>query len=440
MSMARILIVEDERLVAAYIEKMVVGLGYEVAGVVSTGEDAVREAIRESPDLVLMDIMLRGSMDGITASDEIRKRAPIPIIFLTAYADGQTIERAKATEPSGYLLKPFEEKDLHTAIEISLHKHRVNMQLKERERWLSTILASISDGVVSADGEERIGFMNAVAESLIGRTKDDCLGKKLADVLHLVDEKSGRRIRLSLPGGDGRNKIPALEGRRLLLIRKDRRMPVEIGAASIGGGTSAGDGVVLLLRDISQQREEERKLAFQAIHDPLTELPNRILFNDRLTLALTAAARRKQMIAVLMLDLDHFKEVNDTLGHAAGDLLLKSVGNRLFKLLRKSDTIARIGGDEFIVLLPDILRVEMAVRVAGRIQRALKRALNVGERKIPVSASIGIAVYPGDGENAETLTRNADIAMYAAKEAGRNTYRLYSRIPSLVARPGGGPE
>ena len=179
MNKRRILVVEDERLVAKHIENMVRGLGYDVAAVEATGEDAVRTALEKLPDLVLMDIMLRGEMDGITASEQIWDQAAIPVVYLTAYADESTLERAKVTEPFGYLLKPFEERELYTAIEMALYKHKMDMRLKERERWLATILASIGDGVISTDKEGRVSFMNSVAETLTGRKKVDCLGKGL---------------------------------------------------------------------------------------------------------------------------------------------------------------------------------------------------------------------------------------------------------------------
>ena len=190
---------------------------------------------------------------------------------------------------------------------------------------------------------------------------------------------------------------------------------------------------MLVFRDVTQRKRQEERLAFLAIHDSLTELPNRVLFNDRLTLALANAARRKKEIAVLMLDLDRFKQINDTLGHSVGDRLLKSVAERLPGLLRKSDTIARLGGDEFMVLLPEISNPGSAGRVARRILRAFKQPFDLKDRKIPITASIGIASYPRDGEDVESLTKNADIAMYAAKEGGRNTYKLY-------APPDPGPE
>jgi len=427
MNKKRILVVEDERLVAKHIENMVWGLGYEVAAVEATGEDAVRTALEKLPDLVLMDIMLQGEMDGITASEQIWDRAAIPVVYLTAYADESTLERAKVTEPFGYLLKPFEERELYTAIEMALYKHKMDMRLKERERWLATILASIGDGVISTDKEGKVSFMNSVAETLTDRKKVDCLGKGLVEVLDLVGEKTGKKVPVSVPKIAGKKPwLPTDQS--LILLRPDGKLPVEIGAALIRDEKDNIDGTVLVFRDITQRKQQEQRLNFLAIHDSLTELPNRTLFNDRLTLALASASRRGQKIAVMMLDLDRFKKVNDTLGHSVGDRLLKSVAERLLRVFRKGDTIARLGGDEFMILLSDVSHVEAAVRAAERTIKAFKKAFDLKDRKIHITASIGVAIHPGDGEDAETLTRNADTAMYAAKEESRDTFKLFSQL------------
>jgi len=432
MNKRRILIVEDERLVAKHIENMVRGLGYEVAGVAATGKDAVRIALGTLPDLVLMDIMLRGDMDGITASEQIWDKAALPVVYLTAYADEATLERAKVTDPFGYLLKPFEERELYTAIEMALYKHKTDRVLKERERWLSTILTSIGDGVISTDRESRVTFMNSVAEGLTGRRKDECLGRDLDEVLAIVGEKTGRRVAFSArKTSRKREGIP--DGQVLLLLRGADKIPVEIGAALIRDEKDRVDGTVLIFRDVTERRLQQERLAFLAIHDSLTELPNRVLFNDRLTLALANAARLKREIAVLMLDLDRFKKVNDTVGHSVGDRLLKSIAERLGRLLRKSDSIARLGGDEFMILLPEISGPGAAGRVARRILRAFKQPFDLKDQKISITVSIGIASFPRDGEDVESLTKKADIAMYAAKEGGRNTFKLY-------ASPAPGPE
>lgn len=180
------------------------------------------------------------------------------------------------------------------------------------------------------------------------------------------------------------------------------------------------------MMDITQRKQSEEIIRYQAVYDQLTGLPNRLLFNQRLLAALTKARNSQKMLAVMFLDLDKFKKINDTLGHAAGDLLLESFAARISDSLRSTDTVARWGGDEFTVLLPEIISLEDAVKMAQRIQENLKPVFKLEEQSLHVTSSIGIALYPEDGEDAETLVKNADAALYRVKERGRNNYQFYS--------------
>ncbi len=179
-------------------------------------------------------------------------------------------------------------------------------------------------------------------------------------------------------------------------------------------------------RQIEEKRRVEQQLAYMATHDALTGLPNRTLFNDRLDLALAHAQRNQRYLAVMLLDLDHFKNVNDTLGHKAGDGLLQAVGDRLTNLLRTSDTVARIGGDEFMVLLPEITRARDAIQVARKLLQAVRKPVVLDDHELQITTSIGIAVYPKDGKDADALRQNADRAMYRAKDQGRDNYQCYA--------------
>jgi len=183
---------------------------------------------------------------------------------------------------------------------------------------------------------------------------------------------------------------------------------------------------VSVQKDITERKRAEERLAHIATHDPLTGLPNRQALNDRLDLELSHAHRNKQKLAVIMLDLDHFKNVNDTLGHSMGDQLLKAVGNRLTSLQRKSDTIARLGGDEFMLILPEISETVVAEEITRKLLDAVREPYVIDGHKLCITTSIGVVIYPEDAEDRETLVKNADIAMYRAKEMGRNTYQRYT--------------
>ncbi len=422
----RIVVAEDESLVALHIRAMLEGMGYEVAGVAASGEEIVAAAEATRADLVLMDIMLRGEMDGIRAAEKIRERRSVPIIYLTAYADEATLERAKRTQPFGYLLKPFDERELYTAIETALFKHAIESRLKERERWLTTILSGIADGVISTDRAGRVTFMNPVAEALTGRTGGAWRGRALREALTILRERTRKPVDLS-PRGIQRMQDGPMEERSGMLLRDGERVPVDFGAAVLRDEAGAAAGTVIILRDVTQRRQQEEKLRFLAIHDALTGLPNRLLFKDRLDHALAAAPRKRSCPTVLLLDIDGFKSVNDTFGHSAGDALLIRSAERLTALLRKGDTVARMGGDEFLLLLPDLAPGKSPEDAAARVLDAFRRPFEFEGRPLRLTVSIGIAVHPEHGEDADTLIRNADIAMYTAKTSGRNRACRFGR-------------
>jgi len=242
MSLIKILIVEDEAIVAKDLENILRSLGYEICGVASTGEAAVRLAEAGRPDLVLMDIVLQGEMDGIEAAGKIWERLSVPVIYITAYADKVTLSRAKVTEPFGYIIKPFNERDLQTVIEMAFYKSKIDLRLREREAWLSTILRSIGDGVIAADEKGRITFMNSLAETLTGWDTDSARLKPLKEIFNV------QRTRLSgkkdLPFGDESQLVP----------RGGDPLPVEVTETSLGGGR------VLVFRDISERVRAEREI------------------------------------------------------------------------------------------------------------------------------------------------------------------------------------
>ena len=204
-------------------------------------------------------------------------------------------------------------------------------------------------------------------------------------------------------------------GRRTLLLNA-RQIEREVGKEKI---------ILLAIEDITERKKYEEKIQQMAFHDSLTGLPNRKLFSDRLGIVLAQAKRNKKKVGIVMLDLDNFKDVNDTLGHDVGDTLLKAVAERLSVILRKSDTVARFGGDEFVLIFPDMEIIEEAIQVVQKIIDRFHKPFLIDTHQLVVTTSIGIAVYPNDGMDEEILMKNADIAMYQAKQAGRARYQLY---------------
>jgi diguanylate cyclase (GGDEF)-like protein len=186
-------------------------------------------------------------------------------------------------------------------------------------------------------------------------------------------------------------------------------------------------GFVLMMRDVTKEKETEATIRHLAFHDPLTNLPNRVLLQERLGQALTHTARYGNTGAFMMLDLDRFKDINDTLGHSVGDMLLQEVSSRLMGVLRKSDTVARMGGDEFVVLVPTLNSQESVAAIVAKILKSLRKPYLLEGERHEVTTSIGVACFPEDGADAETLLKNADIALYRAKEMGRNRCQFFGK-------------
>lgn len=698
----RILIVEDDPVIARGLAQRLRNLDYEVSAIASTGEDAIQSAGDESPDLVLMDIRLEGDMSGTEAAARIRSSLNIPIVFVTAHADEVSLERAKAGEPFGYLVKPYSERELRSTVETALYKARAEKRLiKAKEEWERTFDAVpdlimilddrhrilrankatadalgmtpealvgqtcfqcihgqdapvstcphsrlLADGAVhhSEVAEGRLGgvfemsvsplydaqgrlsgsvhvahnittrkktqdalreseqryrqlvekandiifradsggfftFVNPVASRITGYSEEELVGHHYLEFIHpshrrdaerfygiqflkqvidtyyefpIVTKQGstiwlGQSVRLltdtdSVVGFQAiardiseRRKVEdalrkardeledRVRERTSELVKANEHLELEIreriqvqvalqdsehfhrtvlagisdavfltdddGAftficpdvavifgysfeevremgeisALLGPGLfdlhllrsqgeirniertikdNAGEDHLLLInvkhvsirqgsilyscRDMTEPKQTEERLQRLAHYDPLTGLANRVLFRDRLKRALAQARRHKWMVALMLIDLDRFKDVNDTLGHSAGDRVLISVADRLRECVRESDTVARLGGDEFIVVLPVLHDARRVSRIGDRIREAMTKPFHEGGRQVHLSTSIGTTLWPGGGDDDEELLRNADIALYRAKELGRNRLEFFS--------------
>jgi PAS domain S-box-containing protein len=264
MARARILVVEDDSIIAMELEDRLQRLDYDVLAVTASGEDAVVKASELRPDLVLMDIRLKGLMDGIVAALEIRAHFDIPVVYLTAYADDHTLERAKVTEPFGYIIKPFEERELHTTIEMALYKHEMEKKLKEREQWLAATLRSIGDAVIVTDRSGLVSLMNPVAETLTGRDLEDAMGKESAEILRIDGQEgiavSSCPVTRALHEGTGSE----LAG-KLIPAKSEHEIPIDGNTALIRDEKGNIDGAVIVFRDISDRlREEQERERLQA--------------------------------------------------------------------------------------------------------------------------------------------------------------------------------
>lgn len=568
MLASKIMIVEDEGIIAMDIRNQLKEFGYNVVATAISGEEAITLATQHKPQLVMMDIVLKGHMDGISAAQTITESLHIPIIFLTAYSDTATLQRAKATGAYGYLIKPFRPDELYASIEVALSKHELERKLKESEQWFTKTLHCISDAVIATDAEGKIRFMNPAAEKAIDCQLDFARGRVASDLMTLLTESDRTIVENPIPVVLSSLAVTELDNDTLLLTQSGMEFPIDDGAAPILSDTGKLLGAVMVFRDITARRQmenslkdseerfrsafeyatigmalvsvsnhfllvnsslcslfgyaeeellmsslhilthnddrdkepadmltnkltneltnylrqlltselltfqieqkcyhkigdkvvwallsgslvhnsafeplyfiiqiqditdrktAEQQLIYIANHDPLTGLLNRSQFHDRFTQALSTVHRHDTKLALMFLDLDRFKLINDTLGHRIGDLLLQALSERLKRSLRANDILARLGGDEFIVLLCDINRTDDVARIAQNTIDSLAKPFLLDGNDIVVTASIGISVYPDDGKNSQILLTHADTAMYLAKERGKNNYQFYTQ-------------
>jgi PAS domain S-box-containing protein/putative nucleotidyltransferase with HDIG domain len=260
MEATRIFIVEDETTVALYMAEALKRLGYSVCGIAASGKEALEKIGVAGPDLVLMDIVLKGEMDGIAVAGMIRADRNIPVIYLTAYGDDATLQRAKLTEPFGYIIKPFQERDLHIAIEIALYKHRMETKLRKAERWLATTLKSIGDGVIATDRDGTITFMNPMAEFLTGWQKEEAVGKKLEEVLQVVNGKTRSPSVNPVERIVEEGLLFGMEPDAVLIDREGREIHIEDSAAPIRDDRDEASGAVFIFRDGSERYRIETLL------------------------------------------------------------------------------------------------------------------------------------------------------------------------------------
>ena len=574
---ASIVIVEDERIVALDLSHRLTELGYRVLRTVARGEDAIAAVDTLRPDLVLMDINIEGAIDGIEAAARILDMSRTPVVFMTAYAEDETLARAQACKPYGYLIKPYETRELHATIQVALARHDADASVArseerlglamdaadlavwewdaatdrvvasrrptppprpgpaaraapaaaaaaavsreasalvpertdapgiglaelldgiaddEREairdallrgetvggvwqqrrdpgpsRWIELharpvtrarqdtrpaddaavalprvvgvlrdvtarregeerlrqagiVLERIADAIVMIDARHRIVSVNPAFSALTGWSAEAAIGCDVDALLHEPPHPPGFYEALDdTPDGHWRGEVGLRRraGHLLTALESISRVPA---------GEDDSVRYVLTCSDLTSMRQAQEQLSYLAHHDVLTGLPNRVLLDERLDHELQRARRHRLGLALMFIDLDGFKTINDSLGHAAGDQLLQEVGKRLRAAIRDGDTAARLGGDEFVVVMTDLAHPEDAAVLAAKLLTLLCEPVELNGERVTVSASIGVAVHPQDGTDRGALMMAADSAMYAAKAHGRNHVSFYTR-------------
>ncbi len=424
----KILLIESDAVAADKIRAALTPEGsrsFEVEWVLELSEGLARLS-KGGIDAILLELSLP-DCHGIETFDKLFNAVPdIPILIL-GNGNEALAKEAVGRGAQDYLLAGhLDSYSLPRALRGAIERKAVEDALyAEKERAVVT-LNSIGDAVLCTGISGNVTYLNLVAETMTGWRREEATGKPVAEVFRIIDGGTRKTAQDPMQLAVEENRTVGLTVNCILIRRDGFESAIEDSAAPIRDRAGRVIGAVIVFHDVSAARAMSVRMAHSAEHDIVTNLPNRLLLNDRISQSITLARRQKKSLAVIFLDLDRFKYINDSLGHAVGDKLLQSVARRLLASVRGSDTVSRHGGDEFAILLSEISHPEDAATSAKKILLSLNAPHSVAGQDLHVDGSIGISIYPGDGEDAETLIQNADTAMYHAKENGRNNFQYFT--------------
>lgn len=361
--------------------------------------------------------------------EAVRNHGAFMMEFRLLREDGNTIEVRVTCTPmhteeklSGYL-QTVEDITASKSMEAAMQSAQQAL-LDEKERTQIT-LNSISEAVLTTDLQGNVTYLNVVAEAMTGWPRKDAVGRPLAEVFKVIDSETHQTALNPAQLAIEEDRSIGLTMDSVLIRRDGSESTIEDSSTPIHNRNGQVTGAVIVFHDVSQSRAMAQKMSHLAQHDFLTGLPNRLLLMERLSQAIGLAQRHHKQVALLFLDLDYFKHINDSLGHAVGDQLLQSVAHRLRAGVRSTDTVCRQGGDEFVILLTDIEQLEDVAHIAEKLLATLAAPQHIGGHELHVTLSIGISIYPDDGSDVDTVIQNADTAMYHAKASGRNNYQFF---------------
>jgi diguanylate cyclase (GGDEF)-like protein/PAS domain S-box-containing protein len=384
-------------------------------------------------DIVLLDLGLPDAQ-GLDAVRRAHVAAPrVPLLVLTGLDDESLAAHSLQEGAQDYLIKgQIETRSLFRSLRYAVERKNMEDALFAEKERAQVTLNCIGDAVVCTDVVGNITFLNLVAEKMTGWTLPEAAGRSMAEIFRTMDTSSVDHSETTSEHAILQIRAVHLPSSCILIRRDGFEIPIEDSIAPINNREGEATGAVIVFRDVSVAQAMAQQITHSAEHDYLTGLPNRMLLNDRISQAIALARRHMKKVAVLFLDLDGFKHINDSLGHPIGDLLLKSVATRLVDCVRASDTVSRQGGDEFVVLLAEVGQADDAATMAKRMLRTVAEVHCIAKHDLHVTTSIGVSIYADDGLDAETLIKNADTAMYQAKENGRQSFQFFK--PAMNAR------
>jgi len=437
-----ILIADDDPVVLKSLKDLLATRGIDADTAIG-GREAIACLDQKEYDLVLLDLQ----MPYVNGHDVMRHIKQQNMCLSVIVVSGETsFEAARDACSQGaydFLRKPYATDELMITVNNALKEKMlekqnklIQSQLNESERLHRYLVNTSPDIIYILDQDGHFTFINERIETLLGYNSKELVGKHYSILVHKKDMEVARYVFNERRVGDRASRNVEL---RLKCKDDDSArffdtstLPIELSSMGIyqyedSAGKKTYLGTYGVARDITERKIAEDTINFQAYHDLLTNLPNRALLRDRLSLAISQAKREDEMLAVMFLDLDRFKNINDSLGHIVGDELLQQVSMRLKSCIREGDTLARFGGDEFTLLLPKITQGKEDVsKIAEKINEVLKDPFIIDNNELYVSASIGVSIYPRDGTNMDSLIKHADIAMYHVKDTGKNNYKFYS--------------
>ncbi len=439
-SPVHVLLVDDEPRMLSSMRELLKGQGFVITSATS-GAEAIRHLREGTFDLALLDLNLP-DISGHEIMDFMNtQNAGTNVIVISG---NQGIEAAIGALKRGaydYLRKPYSPEELLKTVANTLTQRRllaenrhIAAQLETSERQYRYLVDSSPDIIYTLDPSGLFTFVNNRVQQLLGFTRDELVGQHYSVLIHNED-----LARANYVFNEDRNDYRLFSNVELRFKSRHAEgavrtfshelMGITAGEKQPGADGAQADrfGTYGVARDISDRKRADELITYQAYHDILTDLPNRVLFKDRLSLAVLQAKRNNGGLALMFIDLDRFKLVNDTLGHTIGDQLLQQAALRLKGCLRSGDTLARLGGDEFTAVLPQLNDRKDAVQIAEKFLACLRMPFDLAGQSVHISASIGIVIYPCDGDSSDELIRNSDIAMYNMKAQGKNGYSFFER-------------
>ncbi len=431
-----VLLIEDDPAVARMIQEALAdaGEGPFIVECVRRLSEGLERVSKGGIAAVLLDLFLPDSQ-GINTFGTLSLAAPcVPILVLGGLGDEDIAKEAVNRGAQDYLLKiRLDSYSLRRALHSVIARKVVEDALFLEKERAQVTLNSIGDAVISTDISGNITYLNQVAERMTGWSGEEASGRLFAEVFRIIEGVTREPARNPMQSAIKQNQAVGLTSNCILMRRDGCESAIEDSTAPIHSRTGQVIGAVMIFRDVSEARAMRLKMTHLAQHDFLTDLPNRLLLNDRITQAISLSRRHSQPLAVLFLDLDGFKHINDSLGHEIGDKVLQLVAQRVVGCVRTSDTVSRHGGDEFVILLSEVADAGDAALLAEKIFAVLAMPHAISERNVHLSASIGISIYPQDGHDADTLIKSADTAMYQAKGRGSNNYHFFKQNMNVRA-------